>query len=395
MSIVFSKGKIGDLELDNRIVQSATYEGMATREGLVTDQLIKRYETLAKGEVGLVIPGYMSVSRSGRAHATQTNIDSDDTIPGLKRLVDAVHRHSGKIVIQIAHAGRQTTKAVTGQRPMGPSSFDRDPVNLVKPREMNDDDIKDAINDFASAARRAMEAGADGVQLHGAHGYLINQFLSPFFNRRTDSWGGSEEGRFRFLQEVYTAVRRAMPDNAALLIKLNTHDHTSTQGVTPQLALSYARRLAEMGIDAIEISSGTAIYSFMDTCRGDVPVQMLVESLPFWKRPLGRMMMKKLVGKYDLVEGYHLDAAKSLKPVMGDVPLILVGGMRRLSHMEEVLNEGAADFISMSRPFVREPSLVKRLKSGKTDRASCVSCNRCFACIASGVPLKCGYRPGN
>ncbi len=177
------------------------------------------------------------------------------------------------------------------------------------------------------------------------------------------------------------------------MIKLNTHDHTPSQGVTPELAAHYARRLAEMGIDAVEISSGTAFYSFMDMCRGRVPVQELLDTMPFWKKPIAKIKLSRMVGKYDLEEGYHLEAAKIIKPVLGDIPLLLVGGLRRLDHMEEILEKGYADLICMSRPCVREPFLVKKCKAGKKDRASCVSCNRCLAAIANRMPLRCYYKP--
>ena len=148
-----------------------------------------------------------------------------------------------------------------------------------------------------------------------------------------------------------------------------------------------------MGIDAVEISSGSMFYSFMDTCRGRVPVEELVDIMPFWKKPIAKIKLNRLVGKYDLEEGYHLGAAKIIKPVLGDIPLMLVGGLRRVDHMEEILEKGHADFISMCRPFVREPFLVKRIEAGKTERASCVSCNKCLGAIANRMPLRCYYKP--
>jgi 2,4-dienoyl-CoA reductase-like NADH-dependent reductase (Old Yellow Enzyme family) len=393
MSLLFSPLKIGSLELRNRFVRSATFEGMAKENGEVSDDVLKLYRNLAKGVIGLIITGHFYVNQLGKASFNQVGIHSDEMIPGLKRLVQEVHEHGGKIVFQLSHAGRQTTKKITGQRPIGPSGRGRDPIFLVKPREMTEDDIYETIQSFGRAAERAVEAGADGIQLHGAHGYLINQFLSPFYNTRTDAWGRSEEGRFRFLEQVFTEIKRGIPKETPILIKLNTHDHTPRQGVTPELAAHYAQRLAGIRIDAVEISSGSTFYSFMNVCRGRVPVQELVDTMPFFKKPIARIMMNRLVGKYDLEEGYHLLAAKSIKPVLGHIPLVLVGGMRRVNHMEEILEKGYADFISMSRPFVREPLLVKRIEAGKSDRASCVSCNRCLGAIANRMPLRCYNKP--
>lgn len=393
MSHLFSPMRIGSLELRNRFVRSATFEGMAKENGEVSDDILKLYRNLAKGGIGLLITGHFYVNQLGKAFFNQVGIYSDEMIPGLKRLVQEVHEHGGKVVFQLAHAGRQTTRKITGQRPVGPSGKGRDPIFFVKPREMTEDDIQQTIQSFGRAAKRAVEAGADGIQLHGAHGYLINQFLSPFYNTRNDAWGGSEEGRFRFLEHVFSEIKRAIPTETPILIKLNTHDHTPRQGVTPELAAHYAQRLAGMGIDAVEISSGSTFYSFMDMCRGSVPVQELVDTMPFFKKPIAKIMMKRLVGKFDLEEGYHLQAAKTIKPVLGEIPLVLVGGMRRVNHMEEILEKGYADFISMSRPFVREPLLVKRIEAGKTDRASCVSCNKCLGAIANRMPLRCYCKP--
>jgi 2,4-dienoyl-CoA reductase-like NADH-dependent reductase (Old Yellow Enzyme family) len=384
--------KIRDMEVKNRFVRSATYESMAKETGEVTDELVNLYRHLAAGEVGLIITGYTFIHRLGRAFQYQAGIHSDEMIPGLKRMVDAVHREEGKILFQISHAGRQTTKAKIGQTPIGPSSTGRDPVNFVKPRQMSEEDIHLAITSFGDAARRAHEAGADGVQLHGAHGYLINQFLSPFFNHREDAWGGSDENRFRFLKETVREVKKATGDGMIILVKLNTNDFTPREGITPPLAVKYASWLAELGVDALEISWGTSLYSFMNMSRGEVPVDELVSGLPWWKKPLARLTLHKLVGKYDLDEGYNLEAAKLIKPVLGEVPLIAVGGLRNLRHMEEALERKWADFISMSRPFIREPYLVRGFREGKAEFASCVSCNRCLAAINNDMPLRCYYR---
>lgn len=394
MSILFSPYSINKMDLKNRFVHSATQELVSGDNGEVTDRLIERYVNLAKGETGLIIPGDMYVDPLGRSGLHQTGIHSDETIPGLRRLVDAVHRHEAKIVFQLAHAGQQTTKNVVGQVPLGPSSVGRDPIHFFKPKEMNEEEIQNVIQAFGKAASRAIEAGADGVRLHAAHGYLINQFLSPFFNRRQDSWGGSEENRFRLLEAIFLKVKDVVPQGTPVLIKLNTHDHTPSPGLTPDIAIRYAQQLAKLGIDGIEPSSGTSHYSFMNICRGDVPVEELVRERSFWQRPLARFKLKKLVGRVDFEEGYHLPVTRDIKAAVGSVPVFLVGGMRRLDHMEEVLSKGYADLISMSRPFIREPYLVKSFRQGKSDRASCVSCNKCLAAHSRGIPIRCFHGKG-
>jgi len=393
MSVLFTPINLGNVEIKNRFVHSATTECMASETGEASDQLVKRYRNLARGEVGLIIPGYMYVHPLGRSYKYQTGIHNDDMIPGLKRLVEAVHEEGGKIVFQIAHAGRQTTKAIIGQTPIGPSSHWRDPVNFVKPKEMSVNDIQEAIQAFAAAAGRTVEAGADGVQLHAAHCYLINQFLSPFFNRRNDEWGGSDTNRFRFLKEIIQEVRKVLPEGMLILVKLNTNDYTPEEGITPSLAATYAQWLADLEIDGLEISCGAAVYAFMNMSRGDVPVKEIVNSLSFWLRPFTNLILKRMVGKYDLEEGYNLEAAKVIKPVLGKVPLFLVGGLRRVTQMEEILEKQYADCISMSRPFIREPLLVKNIREGKTEEAACVSCNRCLAAIPNNLPVLC-YNKG-
>jgi 2,4-dienoyl-CoA reductase-like NADH-dependent reductase (Old Yellow Enzyme family) len=393
MSVLFSPRKIGNVELPNRFVNSATYEAMAKETGEVSDELIKRYARLAKGGIGLCITGLMYVHASGRGYKNQTGIYDDRMIPGLKKLVDAVHQAGGRIAFQIAHCGRQTTKSMVGTTPLAPSSRGRDPMYFVKPKEMTEDQIVETIKAFGAAARRAVEAGADGIQLHGAHGYLISEFLSPYFNIRTDSWGGSDENRFRFLKEIYAEVKKAVPDGFPVMVKLNANDYTPKKGVTPPLATKYAGWLAELGIDAVEVSCGATNYSYMNMCRGDVPKAEMIQGLSWWEKPIGHLMLGKLVGKYDLVEGYNLETAKMIKPVIGDTALFLVGGMRTVSQMEKVLEKKYANFISMSRPFIREPFLVNKIKEGKMDRVSCVSCNRCLAAVANGIPVYC-YNKG-
>jgi len=314
-------------------------------------------------------------------------------IPGLRKLVEAVHQEGGKIAFQLAHAGRQTTKAMIGQTPIGPSSKGRDPINFVKPKEMSADQIQEVIQAFGIAANRAAEAGVDGIQLHAAHGYLINQFISPFFNHRKDEWGGSDANRFRLLKEVISEVRNKLPQGMPILVKLNTHDYTPHEGITPSLAVTYAKWLSDLEINGLEISCGSPVYSFMNMCRGDVPVKELVNSLPLWKRPMGKLMMKSMVGKYDFEEGYNIEAAKMIKPVLGKIPLFVVGGLRKVAEMREALEKQYADCISMSRPFIREPFIVKKIREGKAEAVACVSCNRCLAAVANNIPVQC-YNKG-
>lgn len=386
---LFRPAQLANLQVKNRFVCSATYEVMATETGEVTDGILKRYRNLARGDVGLIIPGMLSVHPLGRAYKLQLAIHDDRMIPGLRSLVESVHQEGGKIVFQLVHAGRQTKKEVIGQTPIGPSNRGRDPVNFVKPKTMTEEQIREVIQAFGKAAGRAIEAGADGVQIHAAHGYLVNEFLSPFFNRRKDGWGGSDENRFRFLREIVLEMREVLPKGTPILVKLSTHDHTPREGVTLPLGAVYAKWLAELGIDGLELSCGTALYSPLNVFRGEVPLHETVRALPWWEKPLARVVLNRMVGKFDLQEGYNLEAAKMIKPAVGNVPVLLVGGLRRASHMEEILEKGYADFVSMCRPFIREPFLVKRIREGKTSDASCVSCNKCAGAALNNMPVRC------
>jgi 2,4-dienoyl-CoA reductase-like NADH-dependent reductase (Old Yellow Enzyme family) len=256
---------------------------------------------------------------------------------------------------------------------------------------MTTEQIEETIQAFADAAGRTVEAGADAIQLHGAHGYLISEFLSPFFNRRKDKYGGSPEGRFKFIKEIINRIRETVPTEMPIMVKVNANDFTPKEGTTQELAAIYAGWLAQLGISAIEVSCG-CYYNFQ-TVRGDIPIRELVQSLPGWMRPVARIKMHFQKAESRFVEAYSLDAAKTIKPALGDVPLILVGGMRKLETMEEVVSAGSADLISMSRPFIREPLLVKKFREGKSTEASCISCNMCSAAMFNEIPVRC-YQKG-
>jgi len=387
MPQVFQPASLGSLKLKNRLIHSATFECMADENGAVTDHLVKRYVNLAKGEVGLIIPGYLYVDPRGKAFAGQAGIHDDRLIPGLTHLVNAVHEAGGLIAFQLAHGGRQCPKKVIGKAPLAPSGFGRDPASMNKPAAATEADIQDVIASFAKAAKRAFDAGADAIQLHCAHGYLLNEFLSPFFNRRHDQWGGSPENNFRMLRQTILAIQKTVGQDRVVMVKINTDDFTPKKGITRDLAAQYAAWLADLGVAALEVSSGT--YYTFHTVRGDVPVDDLARSLPWWMRPMAKVIFKRQVFPCRFKKLYHLPAAEKIKPVIGNMPLILVGGVRTLGEMEKVLSESKADFLSMSRPFIREPFLAKRMKQGKTKEASCISCNKCFAAVFNGLPLRC------
>ena len=389
MSILFEPIQVGNMELKNRFVHSATCESSATERGEATDELVKRYGRLARGEVGLIIPGYLYVHPLGQCYKYQAGIYSDALIPGLRRVTDAIHEEGGKVAFQLAHGGVNAKKSLIGQTPLGPSNKPRDSVTFLRPKRMTEAQIQEVIEAFGQAARRAVEVGADGVQIHAAHGYLVSQYLSPYYNDREDGWGGSDEGRFRFLKEVYLAVRKELPAGMPLLVKMNVHDHTPEEGVTPPLAAKYASWLVELGIDGVELSCGTVMPTPWNTIRGDVPVDELVRAFAWWQKPVARMILSPAVGKYDVEEAYNIEGAKTVRPVLDGIPLAVVGGMRTVSRMEEIVEQGQADLISIARPFLREPYLVKQIREGKTEVAACESCNLCTAAFQNDMVVRC------
>jgi 2,4-dienoyl-CoA reductase-like NADH-dependent reductase (Old Yellow Enzyme family) len=335
------------MTVPNRFVRSATNDRRADTSGHVTDEFIAAYEALAKGSVGLIVTGHAYVMRNGKASSTMLGVYDDSLVPGLKRLVDRVHRYESRIVMQINHAGRQTTSSIIGETPVAPFAF-HNPVTQETPRALSEEEIEELIEAYGTSAKRAVAAGFDGVQIHGAHGYLVSQFISPYTNRRDDKWGGSPKNRMRFLMEVYRRVRQEVGDDYPLMIKLNSADYIEG-GLTLDESSQIAKTLSQEGIDAIEISGGMA------------------ES--------GDWIIKRGI-KDEKDEAYFYPNARRFKEVI-NVPLFLVGGLRTPALMERLLEHGEADMISLCRPFIREPDLVNRWKIGDRKKADCISCNGC------------------
>jgi 2,4-dienoyl-CoA reductase-like NADH-dependent reductase (Old Yellow Enzyme family) len=360
MSTLFEATSLNGMELSNRFVRSATYEGMAAPDGACTDPLIGKMAELAEGGIGLIITSHAFVSPEGRARNRQIGIHSDAMIPGLQKMTEAVHEQGGKIVAQLAHAGAQTHQGISGFEALGPSAFEKEKGCLS--REMNAADRVRIADCFGDAALRARRAGFDGVEIHGAHGYLLSQFLSPHFNRRTDGYGGSIENRARFILEVFEAVRLRTGNDYPALIKLNAEDFLD-DGFRQDEMISLSGMLAARGIDAIEMSGGTA-YSG--------------EKIP------SRMGFLKEEGD----EVYYREAAAQFKKRV-KAPLILVGGIVSFPVAEGLVEQGQADYIALSRPVIREPRLVRRWQSGDRSRATCLSCNQCYQPILRGDGISC------
>jgi len=397
---LFSSIKIGRLELKNRIVKSATHESMAGPEGEVTDEAVNFYCRLARGGAGLIIAGNLFHDWAGHNWPLQLGIHSDEMIPGLQRLTHAVHAEGGVVFAQINDCGRDA-KAVycRGSHPRGPSRVPH-LLFLHVPRAMSKDEIRSVIESFARAAVRAKTAGFDGVQFHGAHGYLINQFLSPFTNRRKDEYGGPLENRRRFVRELYQAVRSAVGDDFPVIIKLNADDKFPLPlGVRFKESLTTAKMLAELGLDALEISCG--LYeSGMAMIRGPMPLKLAVRTvreLAVLPAPLKwLLLLSNPIGArlYPFRENYNLDYAKAVKQEVS-IPVLTVGGIRDPQKMEQIIKEGWADMVSLARPLIAEPEFPRRIAEGDLSPSKCVNCNLCLMHIqVKGLRCYRGKMPG-
>lgn len=389
MSILFSPHKISSIAIKNRFVSSATVECLVSDDNRITAKYLKVYERLSKNSVGLIIPGNYFVTKSGVAVPNNLVIDHDGVIGDLRRLTTLVHENGSRIVAQLNHGGRQCDPKVIGQTPLCPSAIP-DRLVGIRPQKMTSSEIWEIIEAFGAAAARVQKAGFDGVQINGGHGYLVNQFLSAHTNRRKDEWGGSLEKQMKFLIEVYNTMRNYVGTEFPILVKINAEDHIKN-GVTPAESVALSKKLDALGIDAIEVSGGIKETGFTTT-KGDVPKELLLQDLAFYKRLLFGFLEKKLQEAAQFEEGYHLHQAAAIKKEV-NVPVIVVGGLRSRGMMEKILEAGQADFVALSRPFIRQPNLVARFEKDPIyDGITCPNCNRCVVEITMNhKPLRCYY----
>jgi 2,4-dienoyl-CoA reductase-like NADH-dependent reductase (Old Yellow Enzyme family) len=359
MSKLFESTEIKGLKLSNRFVRSATWEGMAGDDGSVTQALVDLMARLAEGGVGLIISSHAYIKPEGQAGPKQLGVYQEALVPGLGQMTRAVQEQGGRIVLQLAHAGGFANSKLTGQTPLAPSAVEG--FSKIPPKEMTPEDIWEVTEAFGLAARRAKAAGFDGVQIHAAHGYLLSQFLSPLYNKRLDEYGGTVENRYRVLGQVLRKVRSTVGDDFPVLIKLNSQDFLEG-GLSLEDSVKIGGWLQEDGIDAIELSGGT------------------LKSGPLSPSRLGITAEEK--------EAYFTEGARAFKEKV-TVPLLLVGGMRSWPVAERIIEQGIADYISMSRPFIREPGLIRRWQSGDLRPAFCLSDNQCFGPARAGEGIYC------
>lgn len=393
-NILFTPLELRNVTLPNRVIRSATYEGWGDPKGSPRPQLASLYCDLARGGVGTVITGFAFVSQAGRAmQPGQCGIDTDEKIAPWRGIVSRLRGTSPdtKTFMQLAHAGRQTLRRATGLPVAGVSSrkcsYFRQRVDVL-----DDESIRTIIDEFANAARRAREAGFDGVQVHGAHGYLVHQFLSPWTNTRKDRWGDPA----LFLEEVIRAIRAQCGDRFPVLVKLSAADDRSP-GLRIEDTVRTVGRLEELEVDAVEISYGTMEWA-MNIFRGACPVNVVLEVNPLfnriprilqrlWKTFGAKRYLNRLI---PFSENYNVAAATQIKS-QTRLPLIAVGGIRSLEGMVACLATHGLDAVSLCRPLVCEPDLPAKFRDGVSERSQCTNCNLCAVHCDGRQPLRC-YR---
>jgi 2,4-dienoyl-CoA reductase-like NADH-dependent reductase (Old Yellow Enzyme family) len=353
MSLLFEPFTINRLQIKNRFVRSATMDNMG-KDGMVTEAQLNLYRELARGEVGLIISSGIFPSQDGWAGIGQLGAHRDEMIPSLKKIPDVVHENGGKVAAQLLHGGWFCNPKITGSQPVGPSPI-VNPFSGASVKGLSSDEVYEEVDGFVQAGRRLIEAGFDAVQIHGAHSWLVSAFLSPASNYRQDEWGGSAEKRLNFILRILEGMRRIAGPDYPIFIKVGMKDY-HPEGKTLAEGIDNAIMMEAAGMDAIEISEGIEIERSHHI-------------------------------RLDALSPYYLEECREARQAL-KLPLILVGGMRKLKDMEQVLAEGIADAVSMCRPLVMDQHLVRKFRQGITDRSECTSCNGC-AGMARGKMAHC------
>lgn len=348
MKKMFESASVGGLSLRNRFIRSATFEYVYDNEkNIFADTLLPLYEKLAGNGVAAIITGMVGVDENSRAASVMVKAYSQSFVPELAKLVSAVHARDTKLIVQINHCGQKAGQIDGGGFPLGPS--DTENAQGAQVKGMSREQIRSVVASFAETAARCKAAGADAVQIHAAHGYLLSEFLNPYFNRRADAYGGRIEGRARIVFEVYDAVRKAVGKGYPVWIKINSKDLTNPS-ITPEEFQWVCTELDKRGIDAIEVSGGAAVSP---------------ESAP-----------TPFIGKEENEGYFGREALAVAEKVSASV--ISVCGYRTPDVIEEWLNKGRIEAISLCRPLISEPDLVGRWQRGDIRKARCISCSKCF-----------------
>lgn len=387
MNKVFEPFQLAGITFPNRIIRSATYEGMSESDGTPTEQLTKKYIALAQGGVGGIITGYIGVNQQGGSGLGMAFLNSKENIRAFQKLTGKMHELGTPIIAQLNHCGGQTKEALTGMPVIAPSK-----ISDYKAKEMTAAEIFEVIDAFVLTIKNAKEAGFDGVQLHLAHGYLLSEFVSPRMNRRTDEWGGNTENRFRIVKTILERARKEV-GNYPILVKINGYE-TLKNGMSIDESVAIAKLLEQAGCNGIEVSNGT-VKAGLATMRGSVPWEMIVaqndrlNNMPRFVKSVIGTVAEKTFPQPQPKSLYNLDAATAIKNAV-NIPVIVVGGITNINDIENIINQNKSDLVSMSRPFILEPDLVNKFKAGRQTHSKCIQCNFCIIGLEK-APLKCYY----
>ncbi len=387
MSKLFTPLRIGPIELRNRSIRAAAFEGMCPNNSVSKD-LINYHTTLAAGEIGMTTVAYASVSKNGLSFSHQMWIRKE-IIPSLKELTNAIHSNGAKASIQLGHCGNMAKYRTIKSRAIAPSAIPN-LYAMTFPREMQQSDINEIVNDFKQATKYAIEAGFDAVEIHAGHGYLISQFLSPYTNHRSDSYGGSLVNRMRFMEEVIIAVLEEAKDKIAVLVKMNMRDGFKG-GMERDESLLVAKKLQELGVNALVLSGGFVSKSPMYVMKGAMPFKTLAAHtdetyLRFFIKRFGQFLVKQ----ERFSENYFLEEALYFRQNL-QLPLIYVGGILSEKNIEEVLMKGF-DGVAMARCLIENPNFISDIKNKTNVQSACNTCNHCIACIYNNK-FECSLHP--
>jgi len=377
---LFTPARLGPMELRNRSIRSAAFEGMSPGH-LVSDDLIHYHQSVAAGGVGMTTVAYASVSRSGLSFPHQLWL-REEALPGLRKLTDAVHREGAAAAIQIGHCGMMAKRSVSGGICMAPSGR----FNLYGPtwsRTMNLGDIREIVQAFGKAVQMAQEAGFDAVEVHAGHGYLISQFLSPYTNKRKDHFGGSFDNRSRFLREIINKVLDAIDGKHTVVVKMNLRDGFRG-GMELDESVLVARMLEKAGVHGLVLSGGFVSRAPMYVMRGRMPVGIMAAHLnrDTWMKPALKLFGNLLMRPEPFSEAYFLEDALKIRQEV-KIPLIYVGGLVTLAKIEEVLSSGF-EFVQLARALIHDPEFIRKLRSGESSVSGCKHSNYCIAVMYSG-----------
>jgi 2,4-dienoyl-CoA reductase-like NADH-dependent reductase (Old Yellow Enzyme family) len=377
---VLAPATLGPVELRNRTVKAATFEG-CTPDGLVTDALVDFHCAVARGGVGMTTVAYLAVSPEGRTHAEQVVV-GPATRAGLERLAAEVHAAGAAIAGQVGHAGPVANGRSNGVRALSASRMPS-PLSMQMVRAASEADLTRVTRAYVATARVLVDAGFDVLELHMAHSYLVSSFLAPGLNRRHDRWGGSLENRARLARQVARAVRDEVGDEAAVTAKVSVGDGFRG-GLAGEEAIAVAALLEQDGcLDALQLSGGSSLMNPMYLFRGDAPRREFAAAMPVpvrWGMPVGGARFLK---EYPFEEAYFRDRALAFRAALS-MPLMLLGGINRLETMQQAMADGF-DLVAMGRALLREPDLVARLATGRVTAGVCTHCNRCVPTIYSGT----------